>query len=57
MEIDQKNRILLLEDDEGLVDGLCYSLKKSGYEVETAGVSGKQRNLWHTGSMTFCCWT
>ena len=37
MEIDQKNRILLLEDDEGLVDGLCYSLKKSGYEVETAG--------------------
>lgn len=37
MEIDQKSRILLLEDDKGLVDGLCYSLKKSGYEVETAG--------------------
>ena len=31
------NRILLLEDDNSLVDGLCYSLKKSGYEVETAG--------------------
>ena len=31
------SRILLLEDDSSLVDGLCYSLKKSGYEVETAG--------------------
>lgn len=31
------SRILLLEDDDSLVDGLCYSLKKSGYEVETAG--------------------
>lgn len=31
-----KGRILLLEDDNSLVDGLCYSLKKSEYEVETA---------------------
>lgn len=30
------NRILLLEDDIGLVDGLCYSLTKNGFEVEVA---------------------
>lgn len=33
----KKSRILLLEDDVSLVDGLCYSLTKNGYEVETAG--------------------
>lgn len=31
-----KSRILLLEDDINLTDGLCYSLKKNEYEVETA---------------------
>lgn len=35
METGKKQRILLLEDDNSLVDGLCYSLKKNGYEVET----------------------
>lgn len=30
------NRILLLEDDRSLIDGLCYSLKKNGFEVEVA---------------------
>ncbi len=30
------NKILLLEDDAGLIDGLLYSLKKNGFEVETA---------------------
>lgn len=29
------NRILLLEDDVSLIDGLQYSLKKNGFEVET----------------------
>lgn len=33
----KKSRILLLEDDVSLVDGLCYSLTKNGYEVESAG--------------------
>ena len=28
------NKILLLEDDAGLIDGLCYSLKKNGFDVE-----------------------
>lgn len=30
------NKILLLEDDLSLADGLCYSLEKNGYAVETA---------------------
>lgn len=30
------NRILLLEDDTALIDGLQYALHKEGYEVETA---------------------
>lgn len=29
-------KILLLEDDESLVDGLCYSLRKNEYQVEVA---------------------
>jgi len=28
------NRLLLLEDDSSLIDGLKYSLEKNGYEVE-----------------------
>ena len=45
MGIDQKNRILLLEDDDSLVDGLCYSLRKNGYEVETAGLVGEAKEF------------
>ncbi len=30
------NKIFLLEDDAGLIDGLCYSLKKNGFDVEIA---------------------
>ena len=30
------SRILLLEDEISLADGLCYSLKKNEYEIETA---------------------
>lgn len=30
------NRILLLEDDAALIDGLEYALRKEGYEVESA---------------------
>lgn len=36
VEIMEKGRILLLEDDNSLVDGLCYSLAKNEYEVEAA---------------------
>lgn len=30
------NRLLLLEDDVSLIDGLIYSLKKNGFDVEVA---------------------
>lgn len=30
------SRLLLLEDDESLIDGLVYSLRKNGFEVEVA---------------------
>lgn len=30
------NKVLLLEDDVSLVDGLCYSLKKNDFDVEIA---------------------
>ncbi len=30
------NNILLLEDDISLIDGLCYSLKKNGFDVDIA---------------------
>lgn len=36
MSEDEKSRILLLEDDISLTEGLCYSLRKNGYTVETA---------------------
>lgn len=30
------NKLLLLEDDESLIDGLTYSLRKNGFEVEVS---------------------
>ena len=35
------NRILLLEDDVSLIDGLVYSLKKNEFDVEVA------RTVWN----------
>lgn len=35
------NKILLLEDDGSLIDGLLYSLKKNGFEVETVRTVGE----------------
>ncbi len=34
MERKEMNRILLLEDDVSLIDGLQYSLRKNGFEVD-----------------------
>ncbi len=45
------NRILLLEDDESLTDGLLYSLKKNGFQVEAARtVSEALKSLSRTDS-------
>lgn len=35
-EVAGVQKLLLLEDDTGLIDGLTYSLEKSGFEVEAA---------------------
>ena len=35
--------ILVVEDDENLNRGITFSLKKSGYEVFSAGISEKAK--------------
>ncbi len=45
-----KNRILLLEDDRSLVDGLVYSLKKSGFDLEAAGTVAEAYQLLNRNS-------
>lgn len=37
------NRILLLEDDLSLIDGLKYSLDKNGFETDIAGTVGEAK--------------
>lgn len=39
------SRIMLLEDDSSLVDGLRYSLGKNGFEVSVAGTVGDALSL------------
>ena len=39
------NKILLLEDDAGLIDGLSYSLKKNGFETTIARSVEEALNL------------
>lgn len=43
------NKILLLEDDAALVDGLQYALRKEGYEVEAARRVGEARERLENG--------
>ncbi len=40
-----KNKILLLEDDVSLIDGLCYSLKRNGFETEVVRTVAEAKNL------------
>ena len=35
------SKLLLLEDDLSLIDGLTYSLNKAGYEVDVARTVGE----------------
>lgn len=39
------SKILLLEDDISLVDGLKYSLKKNGFEVEIVRTVAEALNI------------
>jgi len=40
------SRILLLEDDLSLIDGLSYTLKKQGFELEIARTVKEADSLW-----------
>ena len=45
------DRILLLEDDASLIDGLTYSLKKNGFEVDVSRtVSEAKQHLSDLGN-------
>ena len=44
------NRLLLLEDDGSLIDGLQYSLEKNGFRVEVARTVAEGRSLLFGGS-------
>lgn len=43
------SRILLLEDDLSLIDGLTYSLEKQGFETEVARTVKEAAALWGDG--------
>lgn len=43
------SRILLLEDDLSLIDGLSYSLKKQGFEIDIARTVKEANSLWSNG--------
>jgi len=40
---------LLLEDDLSLIDGLSYSLKKQGFEIDIARTVNEANDLWSDG--------
>ena len=43
-------KLLLLEDDISLVEGLCYSLKKNGFQMEVARTIGEaEKKLGENG--------
>lgn len=43
------NRILLLEDDISLINGLSYAFKKAGYEADLARTVKEADDLWAEG--------
>ncbi len=43
------NKILLLEDDLSLIDGLSYSLKKQGFELDIARTIKEANTIWVDG--------
>jgi DNA-binding response OmpR family regulator len=44
-----KNKILLLEDDNALVEGLVYALGKSEFDVYVARNVSEAKKLWTNG--------
>lgn len=50
-----ENRILLLEDDLSLIDGLQYSLKKNGFDLEIARTVNEAMELIAKTNTIYCC--
>ena len=44
------NRILLLEDDNSLIDGLQYTLEKNGFSLDIAKTIAQARELLNHGA-------
>lgn len=42
-------KILMIEDDLSLINGLSFAIKKQGYELEVARTSAEADNLWIKG--------
>ena len=45
-----KTRILFVEDDLSLADGLTYALEKQGYDVVIARTRLEAERLWEAGA-------
>lgn len=43
-------RILMVEDDQSLINGLSFAIEKAGYEIEIARTSAEVRKLWPDGN-------
>lgn len=44
------NRILLLEDDKSLINGLSFALNKQGFKLDTARTVEEASSLWRDGT-------
>ena len=42
-------RILLVEDDLSLINGLSFAVKKQGYQLDVAHTSSEADSLWEAG--------
>ncbi len=42
-------RVLLVEDDLSLINGLSYAVKKQGYMLDVARTSDEKDRLWEEG--------
>ena len=50
-------RILLVEDEAGMVDALTAALRRHGIALDHAGTLAAARSLPTAASTTRCCWT
>lgn len=44
--VQHMNRILMVEDDQSLINGLSFAIDKAGYEIEIARTSAEMYTLW-----------